>query len=214
MWFCGLTILHIRVALLWTNFYLSILLLYFFAQGRVGCTWYRSWSILMQEAAEFTSSDCVTWSHSVCCNHSWHEVKKAKISSRAFPWGKEQRCYCSWHSLSFPLSPLLPPTPPCFFFFPCFSFFSPSLPFSRLPFPVLLPFLKKNLFMYWRERERAHKQGRDRGRRRSRLPAEQDSIPGLWDHDLSQRQPLNRLSHPDNPSSSSSSLSSSSLFLF
>jgi len=25
----------------------------------------------------------------------------------------------------------------------------------------------------------------------------QDPIPGPWDHDLSRRQPLNRLSHPD-----------------
>ena len=34
----------------------------------------------------------------------------------------------------------------------------------------------------------------DIGRRRSRLPTEslmQDSIPGPWDHDLSQRQMLN-----------------------
>ena len=37
------------------------------------------------------------------------------------------------------------------------------------------------------------------GRRRSRLPVGspmRDSIPGPWDHDLSQRQMLHQLSHP------------------
>jgi len=44
-----------------------------------------------------------------------------------------------------------------------------------------------------------------RGKGRSRLPAEQGalcrthSIPGLWDHDLSQGQKLNQLSHLGSP---------------
>ena len=43
------------------------------------------------------------------------------------------------------------------------------------------------------------KRGRDIGRGRSRLPVGslmQDSIPGPWDHDLSQRLTFNSLSHP------------------
>ena len=46
------------------------------------------------------------------------------------------------------------------------------------------------LFIHYRHTER----GRDIGRRRSRLPEETpmwNSIPGLWDHDASQRQMLN-----------------------
>ena len=39
---------------------------------------------------------------------------------------------------------------------------------------------KKILFIYLRE----HELGGRRGRGKSRLPTEQGSIPGLWDHDL------------------------------
>ena len=45
--------------------------------------------------------------------------------------------------------------------------------------------------------ERNTERRRDTGRRISRLPAgslRQDSIPGPWDHDLSQRQVLNQVS--------------------
>jgi len=42
--------------------------------------------------------------------------------------------------------------------------------------------------------ESEHERGRVRGR--SRLPAEQDSILELRDHDLSGRQLLDQLSHP------------------
>ena len=45
-----------------------------------------------------------------------------------------------------------------------------------------------------RERERERERGRDTGRRRSRLHAGspmRDSIPGLQDHALGQRQALN-----------------------
>ena len=39
-----------------------------------------------------------------------------------------------------------------------------------------------------------------KGRGRSRLPVKQQgSIPGPWDHDLSQRQILNQLSHRATP---------------
>ena len=45
-----------------------------------------------------------------------------------------------------------------------------------------------------RDRQRERERGRDTGRRKSRLPAGSpmwDSIPGPWDHNLSQRQMLN-----------------------
>ena len=48
------------------------------------------------------------------------------------------------------------------------------------------------IYLFMRDTER--KRGRDIGRGRSRLPTGtlmQDSIPGSWDHDLSQRQMLN-----------------------
>ena len=51
-------------------------------------------------------------------------------------------------------------------------------------------FLRFYLFIYERHKEK----GRDIGRGRSRLlkgSAMQDSIPGLWDHALSQRQMFN-----------------------
>ena len=55
-----------------------------------------------------------------------------------------------------------------------------------------------------RERERDHKQGggvdREAGSPLNKEPdVRQDSIPGPWDHDLSRRQMLNRLSHPGAP---------------
>ena len=56
-------------------------------------------------------------------------------------------------------------------------------------------FFKKILFVSERERERAS-MSRERGRGPS-LPAEQDSILGPWDRDLSRRQTLNQLSHSD-----------------
>ena len=51
-------------------------------------------------------------------------------------------------------------------------------------------FLKDFIYLFTRDTER----GRDKGRGRSRLPAGNlmwDSIPGPWDHDLSQSQMLN-----------------------
>ena len=51
-------------------------------------------------------------------------------------------------------------------------------------------FFKIYFYLFMRGTER----DRDIGRRRSRLPVGslmQDSIPGLWDHNLSQRQTLN-----------------------
>ena len=59
--------------------------------------------------------------------------------------------------------------------------------------------------LYLREREKEHKQGAGAERGRSKLPTEQRTqqrgalIPGPWNHDLSQRQTLNRLSHPGAP---------------
>uniref|UniRef100_M3YR50 Uncharacterized protein n=1 Tax=Mustela putorius furo TaxID=9669 RepID=M3YR50_MUSPF len=54
-----------------------------------------------------------------------------------------------------------------------------------------------------REREREHKQAERRQAEAEReagsLPSKEpiwDMIPGRWDHDLSQRQRLNPLSHP------------------
>lgn len=61
-------------------------------------------------------------------------------------------------------------------------------------------FLFKIFFLCVREMERAvcMSGGRGGGRERSRLPAEQGClIPGPGDHDWSQRQMLNPLSHPD-----------------
>ena len=57
-------------------------------------------------------------------------------------------------------------------------------------FKTFVCVLKILLFIHERHRER----GRDIGRWRSRLPSGslmQDSILGLWDHDLSQRQTFN-----------------------
>ena len=57
-----------------------------------------------------------------------------------------------------------------------------SLESLRVPLQVF--------YLFMRDTER----GRDIGRGRSRLPVGspmQDSIPGPWDHDLSQRQILN-----------------------
>ena len=51
-------------------------------------------------------------------------------------------------------------------------------------------FIKDFIYLLMRDRER----GRDIGSGRRRLPTGSlmwDSIPGLWDHDLSQRQMLN-----------------------
>lgn len=64
---------------------------------------------------------------------------------------------------------------------------------------------KDFIFMYSFEREREHKQGDGRGRGRSKLPAEQGVLcrapsQDPWDHDLSQRPMLNRLSQPGAPS--------------
>ena len=63
--------------------------------------------------------------------------------------------------------------------------------------------LKKILFIYLSERANEHKpnkgRGEKKGRRRGRISVGSptwSSIPGLWDHDLSQRQTLNLLSHP------------------
>ena len=55
-------------------------------------------------------------------------------------------------------------------------------------------FLKK-YFIYFFIHERYTERGRDMGRGRSRLPTGSpiwDSVPGPWDHALSQRQRLNR----------------------
>ena len=66
---------------------------------------------------------------------------------------------------------------------------------------VILPLdFFKILFIYLFERE--HKQ--DEGRREKPTPHQAgssmlDSIPELWDHDLSQRQTLSQLSHPGTP---------------
>ena len=67
-------------------------------------------------------------------------------------------------------------------------FLAPPLSFP--PDLFLFLFLRFYSFIHQRCRER----GRDIGRGRSRLPAEtpkQNSIPGPWDHALSQRQTLN-----------------------
>ena len=53
------------------------------------------------------------------------------------------------------------------------------------------------LYLFGRERGRAQAGGAA-GRGRSRSPM-QGSILGFWDHDLSQRQMLNQLSHPGAP---------------
>ena len=55
-------------------------------------------------------------------------------------------------------------------------------------------FLRFYLFIHERQRERERERGRDTGRGRSRLHAESltwDSILGLQDHTLGQRQALN-----------------------
>ena len=56
-------------------------------------------------------------------------------------------------------------------------------------------------FIYLRERERQHKQGEGQRQREKQTPHRAgnpmwDLIPGSQDHNLSQRQMLNRLSHP------------------
>ena len=70
----------------------------------------------------------------------------------------------------------------------------------------LSTFFFKSLFIWQRERDHKHTQkSRGSKRGRSRLHTEQGarriwgSIPGPWDHDLSRRQMLNRLSHPGIP---------------
>ena len=58
---------------------------------------------------------------------------------------------------------------------------------------VFLSFFKKRFYLFIHDRH--IERGRDIGRERSRLPAWSlmwDSIPGLWDHNLSWRQTLNR----------------------
>jgi len=65
-------------------------------------------------------------------------------------------------------------------------------------------FFFKLLFIYLTEREREHKQGQEEREKQAPRCAEsltQGLIPGPWDHDLSQRQPLHRLSHPGAPGS-------------
>jgi len=56
-------------------------------------------------------------------------------------------------------------------------------------------------------RGRSSRRGRERERESSRLPVEQEARCGAhlgpWDHDLSQRQILNRLSHPGTPTAHS-----------
>ena len=51
------------------------------------------------------------------------------------------------------------------------------------------------LFTYLTQREIEHKQGEWQGEGEAGILM-WGSIPGPWDHDLSQRQMFNRLSHP------------------
>ena len=76
-----------------------------------------------------------------------------------------------------------------------------------ISFPIFLYllFFFKILFIWEREREKMHKRGGGAEEDReadvlfSREP-QGGSVPGPRDHDLSQRQKLNRLSHPRYPS--------------
>ena len=79
----------------------------------------------------------------------------------------------------------------------------PPLPLRTVHIPALVVFVCfKFLYIYLTEREResaSTSRGSCRQRGRSRLLTQQGSIPGPWDHDLSQRQTLNQLSYPRAP---------------
>ena len=65
-------------------------------------------------------------------------------------------------------------------------------------------FFFKILFICLTERVREHKQGEQQREREKQAPhwaksPMRDSIPGPWNHDLSQRQTLNSLCHPGAP---------------
>ena len=70
-----------------------------------------------------------------------------------------------------------------------------GLHFLFLSFP-LCSFLFFLRFIYLFDRERAQQGEQQREREKQVM---RGSIPGLWDHDLSQRQMLNHLSHPGTP---------------
>jgi len=51
--------------------------------------------------------------------------------------------------------------------------------------------LKDFIYSFVRERDREHKHGERQAEGEAGSPVSKDSIPGPWDHDLSQRQMLN-----------------------
>ena len=63
---------------------------------------------------------------------------------------------------------------------------------------IKISLFKKDLFIYLFIWERAQQKEREREKQTPRWAGSpmQGLIPGPWDHDLSQRQMLNRLSHP------------------
>ena len=72
---------------------------------------------------------------------------------------------------------------------------------TSLPFILFfIYFFSQRFYLFIHERHT--EKGRDTGRGKSRLPVGSpmwDSIPGLWDQDLSRRQDAQPLSHPGVP---------------
>ena len=73
-----------------------------------------------------------------------------------------------------------------------------------------MDFFKKD-FIYLFERDSEREYERGEGQREKQTPYRvgslmQDSIPGLWDHDLSWSQLLNQMSHPGTPTGTLNSL--------
>jgi len=65
---------------------------------------------------------------------------------------------------------------------------------------LFIYFLKRFYSFIWeRARVSKHKQGEQQEREKQTPSLIWGSIPGSWDHDLSWRQPFNRLSHPGAP---------------
>ena len=72
---------------------------------------------------------------------------------------------------------------------------------SQEKWGAMVPFVFKDS-IYLFEKEQARERAEAEGQADFPLTGSpmQGSIPGLWDHDLSRRQMLNRLSHPGTPS--------------
>ena len=101
--------------------------------------------------------------------------------------------------------PWSPPNWPCSLF-PSNSFFflhEIILTYEVPPFYMTLRYTfiyLKDVFIYLTQRERAQAgRAADKGRGKSRLPAQHGSIPGPGDHGPRQKQTFNWLSHPGTP---------------